>query len=188
MDKPKELISNEDRSENQRSPAASPPPPTVPTVVPGTTATTGDETPVAHQDEEEAEYLGPKALYILISSLMLVVIVLTLDQSILATAIPYVTNEFHTIADIGWYASAYLLSTAALQVSKVPFRGSRDHSLTISLTATDRQGVHILPAETVLPRILGRVRTWFNDLRSGQIFRHARGWPSSCWYGWFGTH
>jgi MFS family permease len=31
---------------------------------------------------------------------------------IIATAIPSITNEFHSIADIGWYGSAYMLTTA----------------------------------------------------------------------------
>lgn len=120
MDKPKQTPNSDEVPRNQ--PPASSSPAAIPTV-PGTTVTTEDEAPVANGDEGEAEYLSPKALYTLILSLMLVIIVLTLDQSILATAIPYITNEFHTIADIGWYASAYLLSTAALQVSGLSIRG-----------------------------------------------------------------
>lgn len=82
--------------------------------LPETTTMTSGEAP---SKDDESQYLGTKALYTLISALMLVVIILTLDQSILATAVPYITNEFHTIADIGWYGSAYLLTTASIQVS-----------------------------------------------------------------------
>ncbi|KAJ9144167.1 MFS general substrate transporter [Pleurostoma richardsiae] len=42
-----------------------------------------------------------------------------LDNTILATAIPYITDEFHSLLDVGWYGSAYQLSSAALQ----PFTG-----------------------------------------------------------------
>ncbi|KEF58863.1 uncharacterized protein A1O9_03706 [Exophiala aquamarina CBS 119918] len=94
------------------SPTSASPPPSVIQALPETTAATSGE--VLSKDGDD-DYLGPKALYILISSLMLVVIILTLDQSILATAVPYITNEFHTITDIGWYGAAYLLCTASLQ-------------------------------------------------------------------------
>lgn len=38
-----------------------------------------------------------------------------LDMSILATAIPRITAEFDSLADIGWYGSAYNLACASLQ-------------------------------------------------------------------------
>ena len=31
---------------------------------------------------------------------------------IIATAIPYITNDFHSVEDIGWYGSAYMLTAA----------------------------------------------------------------------------
>jgi len=65
--------------------------------------------------DEELEYLGPRALNVLILSLLLVVIIITLDASILATAIPKITDHFHTIADIGWYAAAYMITNASCQ-------------------------------------------------------------------------
>lgn len=40
----------------------------------------------------------------------------TVDNSIIATAIPKITDQFHSLGDVGWYGSAYLLTTAALQL------------------------------------------------------------------------
>jgi MFS family permease len=37
-----------------------------------------------------------------------------LDRTIIATAIPKITDEFNSIEDIGWYGSAYMLATACL--------------------------------------------------------------------------
>lgn len=37
---------------------------------------------------------------------------LSQDQTIIATAIPQITNEFNSIKDIGWYGSAYMLTAA----------------------------------------------------------------------------
>lgn len=34
------------------------------------------------------------------------------DRTIIATAIPPITDEFHSIQDIGWYGSAYMLTAA----------------------------------------------------------------------------
>jgi MFS family permease len=38
------------------------------------------------------------------------------DRTIIGTAIPKITDEFHSIDDVGWYASAYLLTTCAFQL------------------------------------------------------------------------
>ena len=44
------------------------------------------------------------------------VLVLTgLDNGILSTAIPTITDHFHTVADIGWYVSAYRLTSTSCQ-------------------------------------------------------------------------
>jgi MFS family permease len=41
---------------------------------------------------------------------------MALDNTILATAVPRITDQFNSLDDIGWYASAYLLTTCALQL------------------------------------------------------------------------
>ncbi|KUJ12924.1 MFS general substrate transporter [Mollisia scopiformis] len=41
---------------------------------------------------------------------------ISLDRTIIATAIPTITNEFHTINDIGWYATAYMITNCAFQL------------------------------------------------------------------------
>lgn len=38
-----------------------------------------------------------------------------LDANIVATAVPSITDHFHTIADVGWYSSAFRLCTCAFQ-------------------------------------------------------------------------
>ncbi|KAF8246625.1 putative MFS multidrug transporter [Wilcoxina mikolae CBS 423.85] len=61
------------------------------------------------------EYLSGLKLYILLSGLSLVVLLVALDNAILSTAIPTITAYFHSIDDVGWYGSVYLLTTCALQ-------------------------------------------------------------------------
>ena len=43
-------------------------------------------------------------------------LLVALDRTILATAIPAITDEFHSLGDIGWYGSAYMLTTASFQL------------------------------------------------------------------------
>lgn len=38
------------------------------------------------------------------------------DNTIIATAIPRITTQFDSLNDVGWYASAYLLTTCAFQL------------------------------------------------------------------------
>jgi EmrB/QacA subfamily drug resistance transporter len=39
------------------------------------------------------------------------------DRTIIATAVPQIANQFNTLGDISWYASAYLLTSCATQLS-----------------------------------------------------------------------
>lgn len=39
-----------------------------------------------------------------------------LDRTILSTAVPRITDDFKSLGDIGWYGSAYMLTTAAFQL------------------------------------------------------------------------
>ena len=54
--------------------------------------------------EETAYPTGIKLLAITIA-LCLAVFLVALDQTIIATAIPRITDEFDSVQDIGWYGS-----------------------------------------------------------------------------------
>lgn len=47
--------------------------------------------------------------------LFLAMFTINLDATIIATAIPHITDEFHTIEDVGWYVSATFLTFASFQ-------------------------------------------------------------------------
>lgn len=79
------------------------------------TAMPADKTQIVEKPQEESEYVHGVALYALICALLLVVLIMSLDVSIIATAIPRITDDFHTIADIGWYGAGFSFATAALQ-------------------------------------------------------------------------
>ncbi|KAK4252241.1 major facilitator superfamily domain-containing protein [Corynascus novoguineensis] len=49
------------------------------------------------------------------AGIMLAQFLVSIDRTIISTAIPYVTHEFQSTPDIGWYGSAYLLTACAFQ-------------------------------------------------------------------------
>ncbi|KAI5463168.1 major facilitator superfamily domain-containing protein [Mariannaea sp. PMI_226] len=67
---------------------------------------------------EAEENYKPKTLgfWLIIFSTFVSMFIVALDRTIISTAIPAITNEFHSLGDIGWYGSAYMLTTAAFQL------------------------------------------------------------------------
>ncbi|CAN9084019.1 unnamed protein product [Alternaria alternata] len=61
------------------------------------------------------QYLSGLRLFVLLGSLTLVTFLVCLDTSIMGTAIPRITSEFHSLADVGWYIGAFTLASATLQ-------------------------------------------------------------------------
>ncbi|KAI1384991.1 putative efflux pump [Hypoxylon trugodes] len=66
--------------------------------------------------EDGTEYPTGAKLVLIALALCLSVFLMALDNSIITTAIPKITDAFHSLPDVGWYGSAYLLTTAALQL------------------------------------------------------------------------
>ncbi|KAK5991776.1 MFS-type efflux pump MFS1 [Cladobotryum mycophilum] len=65
---------------------------------------------------ENPEYPTGMKFTLIIVALCFAVFVMALDNSIIATAIPRITDEFHSLNDVGWYGSAYMLTSSALQL------------------------------------------------------------------------
>jgi hypothetical protein len=53
-------------------------------------------------EDENIEYPGPFKLFLIMLAIMLAIFLVALDQTIIATAIPRITDQFHSIDDIGW--------------------------------------------------------------------------------------
>ncbi|MCJ1276755.1 MFS sugar transporter [Puttea exsequens] len=66
--------------------------------------------------DDEPEYPTGAKLGIIVASLCLSVFLMALDNTIIATAIPKITDYFEALDDVGWYGSAYLLTTCAFQL------------------------------------------------------------------------
>ncbi|OGM48398.1 MFS toxin efflux pump [Aspergillus bombycis] len=66
------------------------------------------------QKEEEEEYPSSWKLGLIAIALALAIFCLALDNTIISTAIPKITDQFKSLEDVGWYGSAYLLTTCSL--------------------------------------------------------------------------
>lgn len=69
-------------------------------------------------EKEAEENFKPKTLkfWLIILSSFLSMFLVALDRTIISTAIPKITDDFKSLGDIGWYGSAYMLTTAAFQL------------------------------------------------------------------------
>ncbi|USP81914.1 hypothetical protein yc1106_09188 [Curvularia clavata] len=68
--------------------------------------------------EEDPHIQLPTGRFVLVLiGLVLAIFLASLDFTILSTAIPKITDEFHSLEDIAWYGSAFFVTTAATQAS-----------------------------------------------------------------------
>ncbi|KAI9702669.1 MAG: hypothetical protein M1820_006053 [Bogoriella megaspora] len=77
------------------------------------TAIPTTETSAANLDDAHVPHLV--RLRLLMGGACLAAFLVGLDQTIITTAIPRITDDFHSPEDVGWYGSAYLLSSCAFQ-------------------------------------------------------------------------
>jgi MFS family permease len=61
------------------------------------------------------QYPSGLPLAIIMGGLVASIFLIALDTTIVSTAIPRITDEFHTVGDIGWYGSAFFLTLASFQ-------------------------------------------------------------------------
>lgn len=57
-------------------------------------------------EEQTPSYPHGVQLAIIIASLATSVFLVALDETIITTAVPRISDEFHAMNDIGWYGSA----------------------------------------------------------------------------------
>ena len=69
-------------------------------------------------DSEHCQEPQPSLLHLLLGwvSVSLLVMLVFLDASIIATVIPNISDSFNSLTDVGWYGSSYLLAMCAAQL------------------------------------------------------------------------
>lgn len=69
-----------------------------------------DETGPAVQPAPAPSYPTGFTFGITLFALFISLFCVALDNTIISTAIPKITDQFHALQDIGWYGSSYLLT------------------------------------------------------------------------------
>ncbi|KAF3765317.1 efflux pump protein [Cryphonectria parasitica EP155] len=77
--------------------------------------TAGNSSLPPGKTEENKEYAEGFQLYAIVGTMTLMMFTVLLDVSILGTAIPKITTQFHSVAATGWYAGCYQLASSSLQ-------------------------------------------------------------------------
>ncbi|KAF2149693.1 MFS general substrate transporter [Myriangium duriaei CBS 260.36] len=62
------------------------------------------------------QYPPTSKVAVIMVALYLAMFLIALDRTIIGTAIPSITNDFHSLGDVGWYGSAYLVTSSAFQL------------------------------------------------------------------------
>jgi MFS family permease len=73
--------------------------------------------PRTQDQPQDMEYPPGRKAFVIMMAVMLAAFLVSLDRTIVATAIPVITNHFNSLDDVGWYASAYLLTMSSLQMA-----------------------------------------------------------------------
>lgn len=64
---------------------------------------------------ESSLYPKLPQLILILGAVALTIFLVALDMTIVATAIPRITDEFHSLSDVGWYGSGFFLTVGAFQ-------------------------------------------------------------------------
>ncbi|KAM0342593.1 hypothetical protein ACHAPU_009448 [Fusarium lateritium] len=65
--------------------------------------------------DANAHYPTGVRLWLIMVSIAAVLVLSSIDMNIVATAVPSITDHFHTVAHVGWYSSAFRLCVCAFQ-------------------------------------------------------------------------
>ncbi|XDG05591.1 hypothetical protein ABKA04_005206 [Annulohypoxylon sp. FPYF3050] len=70
----------------------------------------------SEKQEDDITYPHGIKIALIMGSSYMTMFLVALDRLIVTTAIPKITDEFHSVTDVGWYGSAYLLTNCAFQL------------------------------------------------------------------------
>ncbi|KAL4804556.1 major facilitator superfamily domain-containing protein [Aspergillus unguis] len=73
--------------------------------------------PPSDSETSTEEYPTGLRLLCVVLALVLAIFLTSLDFTIIATAIPRITDDFHSLGDVAWYGSSFFLVTASFQTA-----------------------------------------------------------------------
>ncbi|KAJ5951537.1 uncharacterized protein N7479_009950 [Penicillium vulpinum] len=81
--------------------------------------TKSEENPLSSQKSsasDEPEYPGSAQVALIMICILCAIFIMSLDRTIISTAIPHITDEFNSLDDIGWYGSAFMVTACCFQL------------------------------------------------------------------------
>ncbi|KAL2689937.1 hypothetical protein Neosp_004002 [[Neocosmospora] mangrovei] len=75
-----------------------------------------DPKPEPETSTNDQAFISGGKLALILSALYATMFLVALDRTIIGTAVPRISTEFHALDDISWYASAYLITSSATQL------------------------------------------------------------------------
>ncbi|OJD23946.1 hypothetical protein ACJ73_04698 [Blastomyces percursus] len=76
----------------------------------------GEEAFGSSQDGDQTEYPSTKIVLVIMGAVYLVFFIVALNRTIIATAIPRISDDFKALDDIGWYGSVYFITNCSTQL------------------------------------------------------------------------
>ncbi|KAM0439913.1 hypothetical protein ACHAPT_001011 [Fusarium lateritium] len=75
-----------------------------------------DPKPELEASTNDEAFISGGKLALILAALYATMFLVALDRTIIGTAVPRISTEFHALDDISWYASAYLITSSATQL------------------------------------------------------------------------
>ncbi|WAO86561.1 MFS domain-containing protein [Fusarium falciforme] len=75
-----------------------------------------DPKPEPETSINDPAFISGGKLALILAALYATMFLVALDRTIIGTAVPRISTEFHALDDISWYASAYLITSSATQL------------------------------------------------------------------------
>ncbi|KAH7271247.1 hypothetical protein MRS44_004976 [Fusarium solani] len=75
-----------------------------------------DPKPEPETPADDQAFISGGKLALILAALYATMFLVALDRTIIGTAVPRISTEFHALDDISWYASAYLITSSATQL------------------------------------------------------------------------
>ncbi|EUC59826.1 MFS transporter [Rhizoctonia solani AG-3 Rhs1AP] len=72
--------------------------------------------PKVPAEEPNSGYLRGTKLYVVVTCILVTFLLVALDQTILATAVPRITSDFHALDEVTWIASVYFITQASFML------------------------------------------------------------------------
>jgi hypothetical protein len=134
--------------------------------------------PEKSSDSQAIVYPGKVKLGFITLALCLAVFLVALDQTIIATAVPKITDEFKALDDVGWYGSVYMFTLCAFQLLYGKFYTY--FSLKWTYLGAIGKILHHQDHRSVFTQISSFVRDRFSHLWCCTKLINVDPWPRNC--------